>query len=230
VVLLTALFAAMLALHNAIARYLYALAREKVLPAPLATTAPRTAAPRNASLVQSAVAAVMIAVAYLAGVRSPEVLAHRLTVVGGLGVLVLLLATGLAALLHLNRVPNGEGTWGRFVAPILSTVALGTLGYLAFWNIPSLLGVPPDSALVWLVPTGLAAVAGAGLVHGVALRGARPVTYAGIGQGGKAVVVTPKGPKGPKGPIAPTAPTAPTAPKVPRPRDPGAHRPERVNR
>jgi hypothetical protein len=121
-------------------------------------------------------------------------------------------------------VPNGEGAWGRFLAPILSTVALGTLGYLAFWNIPSLLGVPPDSALVWLVPTGLAAVAGAGLVHGAALRGARPVVYAGIGQGGRAVVVTPKPPKTTK------ASKGPKAPKVPRPRDPGAHRPERVNR
>ena len=208
-VLLATLVAAALSLHNAMARYLYTLAREKVLPAGLGRTAARTAAPRAASLTQSAAAAVALAVVYLAGVRSPAILAHRLTVVGGLGVLVLLLATSLAALLHLNRVPNGEGAWGRFLAPILSTVALGTLGYLAFWNIPSLLGVPPDSALVWLVPAGLTAVAGAGLVHGVALRGARPALYAGIGQGGTAIVVTPK---------------------VPHPREPGAHRPERVNR
>ncbi|WP_433373700.1 APC family permease [Actinoplanes sp. CA-142083] len=209
VVLLTALIGAALALHNAIARYLYALAREHLLPAPLGRVARRTSAPRTASLTQSAIAAVALAAAYLAGVRAPSVLAHRLSVAGGLGVLVLLLATALAALLHLNRVPNGEGTWGRFLAPILSTVALGTLCYLAFWNIPSLLGVPPESALVWFVPAALTAVAGAGLVHGVLLRGARPTVYAGIGQGGNAVVVTPQ---------------------VPHPRDPGAHRPERVNR
>ncbi|HEX5201520.1 MAG TPA: APC family permease [Actinoplanes sp.] len=208
VVLLTALIAAALALHNAIARYLYALAREHLLPAPLGRVARRTSAPRTASLVQSAIGAIALAVSALAGVGSPSALAHRLGVAGGLGVLVLLLATALAALLHLNRVPNGEGAWGRFLAPILSTVALGTLCYLAFWNIPSLLGVPPDATLVWLVPAALSAVAGAGLVHGVALRGARPTVYAGIGQGGTAVVVTP----------------------LPQPRKPGAHRPERVNR
>ncbi|MCU7729758.1 APC family permease [Actinoplanes sp. KI2] len=208
-VLLAALVAAALSLHNAMARYLYALAREHLLPAPLARTAARTSAPRAASLTQSVAAGAALAAIALAGVRSPAVLAHRLTVAGGLGVLVLLLATSLAALLHLNRVPNGEGAWGRFLAPILSTVALGTLGYLAFWNIPSLLGVPPESALVWLVPAALTAVAGAGLVHGVALRGARPSLYAGIGQGGTAVIVTPR---------------------VPRSREPGAHRPERVNR
>ncbi|MFF5296990.1 APC family permease [Paractinoplanes globisporus] len=209
IVLLAALVAAALALHNAIARYLYALAREHVLPAPLGRVARRTWAPRTASLTQSLIAGVVLAAAALAGVRSPAVVAHRLSVVGGLGVLVLLLATALAALLHLNRVPNGEGTWGRFLAPILSTVGLGTLCYLAFWNIPSLLGVPPDSTLVWFAPAALATAAGAGLVHGVALRGVRPELYAGVGQGGNAVIVTPR---------------------VPRPREPGAHRPERVNR
>jgi amino acid transporter len=208
-VLLAGLFAAMLALHNAIARYFFALGREHVLPAALAVASPRTAAPRTASLTQSLIAVIAIGAAYLAGIRSPGVLAQRLTVLGGLGVLVLLLATALAALLHLNRVPNGEGTWGRFLAPILATVALGTLVYLAFWNIPSLLGVPADSSLVWMTPAGLAALVAIGLVHGALLRGTRPVVYAGIGQGGTAVVVTPH---------------------VPRPRDPGAHRPERVNR
>ena len=213
--LIGGLLAGMLALHNTITRYLYAMARENVLPAALARTSRRTFVPRTASLTQSAVAAVAIAAAYAAGVRTPGVLAHQLTVAGGLGVLVLLLVTSLATLLHLNRVPNGEGTWGRFLAPILATVALGTLGYLAFWNIPDLLGVPPDSALVWLVPAVIAASAAVGLVHGAALRGAKPEIYAGIGQAGRPVVVTPQ---------------SPTTPKVPRQREPGAHRPERVDR
>jgi amino acid transporter len=212
IVLLAGLFAAMLALHNAIARYLYALGRERVLPAALARTAGRTHAPRNASLTQTVVAGIALGAGYLV-VDRPEVLAQRLAVSGGLGILVVLLATALAALLHLNRVPNGEGTWGRFLAPILSTVALGTLAYVAFWHLPDLLGVPPDSSLVWLVPVVLAALGGAGIAHGVALRSARPVVYAGIGQGGTPVVVTPT-----------------STPQVPRQREPGRHRPERVNR
>jgi amino acid transporter len=213
-ILLAGLIAAALALHNAMARYLYAMSREHAMPALFARTARRTSAPRNASLTISTVALLALAAAYPAGVRTPSILAQRLTVAGGLGILVVLLATALAALLHLNRVPNGEGTWGRFIAPILSTVALGTLGYLAFWNIPSLLGVPPDSALVWSAPAALAVVAGIGLLHGVALRGRRPVDYAGVGQGGTPVVVTPHA----------------EIPRLPQQREPGAHRPERVNR
>ncbi|GAA0554887.1 APC family permease [Paractinoplanes ferrugineus] len=218
IVLVAALVAAALALHNAMSRYLYAMGRERAMPAFLARTAHRTAAPRNASLVASALSLGALLAAYLAGVRTPSVLAHRLTAIGGLGILVVLLATALAALLHFNRVPNGEGTWGRFLAPILSTVALGTLGYLAFRNIPELLAVPPESALVWSVPLGLAAVGGIGLLHGAALRGRRPVDYAGLGQGGKPVVVTP--PAKPQTKIS----------RVPRQREPGAHRPERVDR
>jgi amino acid transporter len=201
--LLAGLFAAMLALHNAIARYLYALGREHILPAALARTAHRTSAPRNASLLQSAIALALLAAGYLTGLDT-----RRAAVFGGLGVLAVLLTTSLAALLHLNRVPNGEGTWGRFAAPILYTVALGTLCYLACWNLPSLLGVPPGSALVWLVPAGLTAVAGAGVVHAAALRGTDPVLYAGVGQGGIPVIVTPK---------------------LPGAREPGAHRPERIH-
>ncbi|MEU4238741.1 APC family permease [Actinoplanes sp. NPDC026619] len=214
-VLLAGLVAAALALHNAMSRYLFAMGREHVLPAAFARTARRTSAPRTASLTVSAISVIALAAAYLAGVRTPSILAQRLGVAGGLGILVVLLATALAALLHFNRVPNGEGTWGRFLAPILSTVALGTLGYLAFWNIPSLLGVPPDSALVWSVPISLAGVVAIGLIHGVAMRGRRPVLYAGVGQGGSPVVVTPK---------------KPNVARIPQQREPGAHRPERINR
>jgi amino acid transporter len=209
VLLLGGLLMAMLALHNTIARYLFALGRERVLPGALGRTARRTGVPRAASLTQSVLAGLALLLAYLSGVDAPVILVRGLAVAGGLGVLVLLLATALAALLHLNQVPNGEGTWGRFVAPALSTVGLGTLGYLAFSNLPALLDAPPHSAAVWSVPAVVAAVAGAGALHGLALRAARPVGYAGIGHGGVPVVVTPQ---------------------LPHQREPGAHRPERVDR
>ncbi|MET0423116.1 MAG: APC family permease, partial [Actinoplanes sp.] len=221
VMLVTGLLAAMLALHQAIARYLFALGRERVLPAALARTSRRTAAPRTASLVQSLVAGLAIAAAYLAGVESPVALAQRVAIGGGLGILLVLLATSLAALLHLNRVPNGEGAWGRFFAPILSTVALGALAYLVFRNLPDLLGVPPGDRWHWLVPAGLGGVLVLGLLHGLAIRWIRPVAYAGIGQNGFPVVVTPTVP-------LPREPGDPG--EAGDSRSPGAHRPERVNR
>jgi hypothetical protein len=95
------------------------------------------------------------------------------------------------------------------VAPVSSTVALGALVYLAFRNLSALLGLAPESRSYWLVPAGLVGVVVLGLLHALLLRVFRPVSYASVGQNGVPVVVTPA-------PI--------------RPRDPGRHRPERVER
>lgn len=210
--LLTGLLAAMLALHHAISRYLFALGRERVLPAVLGRTVPRARTPAAASVAQSLLAGALLAAACLAGVDDPAALARGLAVAGGLGILTLLLATSVAALLHLNQVPGAEGTWARFVAPGLSTVALGSLGFLVWHHLPALLDVPAGDPLRWIVPAAVGGAALLGASHALVLRAARPVVYAGIGQGGVPVVVTPQLPQ-------------------PRPpREPGAHRPERVGR
>ncbi|MEV6494315.1 APC family permease, partial [Actinoplanes sp. NPDC051633] len=107
----------------------------------------------------------------------------------------------------LNRAPNDEGAWRRFVAPALATVLLGALVYLGFAALPELLGVPTRHWLVVAVPAAYGTAVLFGLLYGWALRRLRPITYAGIGLGGTAVVV---------------------APAVPSPRSPGRHRPERV--
>jgi amino acid transporter len=194
---------------------LFALGREGVLPRSLHRTARRALAPRRASLAQTLVAGLALAAAAAAGIGSRGFLPQRLAVLGGLGILLVLLATALSALLYLNRVPGIEGAWGRFLAPILSTVSLGTLTCLAFGNLPALLGVPAGDLAVWLVPGVLGGAVLLGVLHSLVLRGARPVTYAGVGQGGVPVVVTPKVP----------CPRAPDGA-----REPGAHRPERVDR
>ena len=53
VLFMTSLFAAMISFHNAVARYMFALGRERVLPGALGRTEPRSGAPRVASLSQS---------------------------------------------------------------------------------------------------------------------------------------------------------------------------------
>lgn len=209
-VLLASLLAALIALQAATSRYLFALGREQVFPRPLGRTSRRTSAPRAATLTQTVITGAALAAAVLAGVDAPGVLARRLTALGGLGILALLLTTSLAALLHLNRVPDAarsEGVWSRFIAPILSTVLLGVLGYLAFRNLPALLNIQPADNLIWIVPGALAAVAVVGILHAAMLRATRPTCYAGIGHAGVPVVVTPH---------------------IPKPREPGAHRPDRI--
>jgi amino acid transporter len=208
VLLLTGLLAALISLHHTIARYMFAMGRERVLPGWLGRTSLRTSVPRAGSLTQSLIAALVLVGCYYFDLGPETLILHRLGVGGALGVLVLLLLAALAALIFLNRNPNGENAWRRFIAPALASVGLGTVAYLAFLNLPSLLGVGADSPLVRTVPTVFAAELILGMLYGVVLRGARPVVYAGIGLGGTAVVVSPN---------------------IPAQRVPGAHRPERLH-
>jgi len=210
VLLLTGTVAAMIALHHTIARYLLALGRDRVLPGWLVRTARHTRAPRAASLTQTVLAGVVIGGYAVFSPHKP--LPGWLGVAGGIGVLLLLAAVSLAALLFLNRAPDGENAWRRFLAPGLATIAFGTLGYLAVVNLAELLGVRPGDPLTRILPGafGLAVLFGIG--YGLVLRKTRPIVYAGIGLGGTAVVVSP------------------TSAPVPKQRTPGAHRPERINR
>lgn len=209
VLLLTGLVAAMISLHHTIARYGFALAREGVLPAWLGRTGARGSVPWPASLTQSAVALVLLLGVQAAGWDPYTQVYPWLTTTGAVGVLLLLLGGSLAALLFLNRAPDGEGAWRRLIAPALATVLVGALAYLAAVNLPALLGVPARHWLVIAVPAAYAWCLLFGVAFGLVLRAVRPVTYAGIGLGGTAVVV---------------------APAVPQQRAPGAHRPERIDR
>ncbi|MEU4622577.1 APC family permease [Actinoplanes sp. NPDC023801] len=221
--LLTGVVVAILALHQAISRYLYALGRERVLPAVLGGIRPRTAAPRAASVTQSLIAGATLAGACAAGADPGPRTARWLIAGGALSILMLLLLVAVAALLHLNRVPGPEGFWGRFAAPVVSTVALASLCFLAFRDLPALLGLPPGYPLVKVIPGALLACVVLAVTHALLLRRLHPVGYAGIGLAGTPVVITPAAPEAPAAPHA-----EPTVPKIPRQRDPGAHRPERV--
>ncbi|WP_433724224.1 APC family permease [Actinoplanes sp. CA-051413] len=166
-VLVTGLLAGMIALQEVIVRHLIALGRERVLPAALGRRAPASAVPAVVA------GAVIGGYAYAgSGIdRWPER-------AGAAGILVLLALTSLAALLFLNRNPEGEGLWRRLLAPGLATIGLGVLGGLAVADQPMLQTVGGGTVLL-------------GLGYGLALRRADPVRYAGIGLGGAAVVVTP---------------------------------------
>jgi amino acid transporter len=220
--LFTGVVVAILALHAAISRYLYALGRERVLPAVLGRTRRRTAAPRAASVTQSLIAGATLAGAHVAGADPGPRTARWLIAGGALSILVLLLLVAVAALLRLNRVPGPEGPWRRFLAPVLSTVSLASLAFLAFRDLPALLDLPAGYPLVRAIPAALVACVTLAVAHALLLRRFRPVIYAGIGLAGTPVVVTP--------PPPPAEPAEPADPKIPRQRDPGAHRPERVDR
>ena len=183
---LTSLFAAALAFHNAVWRYIFALGRENVLPAVLGRTGGNNI-PKAASLAQSATGLAVIAGYALAHANPMQGLFFDLGTTGGFGILILLAVTSVAVIAFFARDPDGESAWRRLIAPALAALLLGGIVVLAVLHYGTLLGVPPGSPAAWALPASYAAVAVTGLGWGLVLRARRPQVYATIGLGAYAV-------------------------------------------
>jgi amino acid transporter len=183
---LTSLFAAALAFHNCVWRYIFALGREGVLPAALGRTGANSI-PKAASLTQSLTGLAAIT-AYAVGGWPPMTnLFFWLGTTGGFGILVLLAATSIAVIAFFARDPRGEHVWTRLTAPGLAAILLTGIVVLAVLHYGALLGVPPGSTAAWALPASYAAAAGIGLIWGLVLRARRPQLYATVGLGVHAV-------------------------------------------
>ncbi|MEU8263923.1 APC family permease [Micromonospora sp. NPDC048999] len=186
---LTSLLAAMISFHNTTARYAFALGRERVLPALFGRTSPLTGAPRVASLAQSALGLVVIALYAVAGWDPLVQLFFWCGTGGGFGVLLLITATAVAVIAFFARTRTEETLWRRAIAPALAAIALIAVIVVAVDNFAVLLGVAPDSPLRWVIPTVYPVAALLGLLWGLVLRRSRPDVYARIGLGAQSAVV-----------------------------------------
>lgn len=183
---LTSLFAAALAFHNVVWRYMFALGRERVLPAALGRTGGNNI-PKAASLTQSLTGLITICAYAALGLDPMTRLFFWLGTTGGFGILILLALTAVAVTAFFTRDPHGETAWRRLAAPTLAAILLAAVVVLAVMHYHTLLGVPAGAAAAWALPAGYAVAAAIGLVWGLILKLWRPRVYAAIGLGPRAV-------------------------------------------
>ncbi|MET8912468.1 APC family permease [Micromonospora sp. NPDC004551] len=180
---ITSLFAALLSFHHTVARYAFALGRERVLPSVLGRTSRRTGAPKAGSILQTALALVVLTGYVLADADPIVHLFFWLTSLGALGVLILMTATSVAVVSYFTRIAHRDGMWRTTVAPLLSALALGAILVVTVEQFDALLGVDPISPLRWMFPASYAVAAAIGLAWAHVLRAARPDVYQTIGLG-----------------------------------------------
>jgi amino acid transporter len=185
--LITSIVAAMLSFHNTVARYVYGMARDGVLPATLGTVRGGSGggAPVAGSLLQTAIAAVIVIAFAVTGADPLAQLFTWLSTIAAIGVLLLMVGTCVAvvAFFHDNPSTTGESAWHKTWAPLLGAVALTGVLLVTVVNISTLLNSRPGSPLPWVL-TGIVLLAtGIGVVWGVALRTSKPEVYARIGVG-----------------------------------------------
>lgn len=177
--LLTSLFASILAFHNTITRYLFALARDRLLPAWLGGVDAR-GTPAGAAKCQSVSAVLLVVAAGLAGLDPYTVVFSWLSAFATIGILVVQLLVAIAAWQFFRTDNRGVGLFRRAVAPLLSALGLASALVLVCLNLELLSG--SESSAIQSFPFIILAVGIAGVATAVTMRRRRPEDYARVGE------------------------------------------------
>jgi len=121
--IISSLFAGLLAFQNSAARYFYSMGRARVLPKALEGTN-RRGAPQPASLFASVITFLVI---LLFAVRGLDPIVHLFYWFSGVAVVAILLVEALvsiAVVVYFRRTREDNRVWHTIVAPLLAAVAL----------------------------------------------------------------------------------------------------------
>lgn len=172
----TSAFAAVLGLFNNSARYVFALARDGVLPLALSRTRRSNGAPFAAGLPVIVILVLVVSGFAIVGLDPLLSLTTSLTGLGSVGLMALLSLTAFAIPAYFRGKGNISLT---LIAPGLAGLMLVTGTVLSVTNYPVLTG--SDSRLINSLPWLLVALAVAGLVQALWLRRHAPAIYVRIG-------------------------------------------------
>lgn len=194
VLFITSIFAALVSFHNAVARYLFSLAREGVLPAKLASVRASSGAPWVGSLTQTVVAAVVVLIFAVAeggwdpasGPYPVITLFTWLTNTGALGLVLLMAVVSIAVIGYFRKDPRGVGVGSRLIAPLVAAAALAVIFVIIISNFDVLLGQSESTATTFVLPA-IAILPGViGVIWAYSIRRRKPEVYARIGHGADA--------------------------------------------
>jgi amino acid transporter len=177
----SSVYAAQLAFHNAITRYTHALAQDGVLPAWLGRVHPRFGSPYRASIVQTVLAVVVVLVFAVSGADPYTKLLLWVNTPGVIGVIVLQTLAAIATVAYFLRRNRSASTPLVIAAGIVSSVLLTVATYILVSSVGMLTNASTtvNVVLVSIVPASLLV----GALLAVWLRARRPATYARVGEG-----------------------------------------------
>lgn len=161
VLLVTSVFAAILAIHNVLSRYQHVLARSRVLPQGLAAVHRNHGAPSLSSFVQSCTVLCLLLVCTLLGMDPLAEITGWFVGLAGAMFFSLLAVTCLSAVAFFARTGLDRRWWQARIAPTLGFVGIAGLFGATIVNFDYLVG--PNELVRW----GLVAVIPATIVSAV---------------------------------------------------------------
>ncbi|WP_218025829.1 APC family permease [Nocardia miyunensis] len=178
--LCSSIFAAVLAMHNITARYLFSMGRDRVFPRKLAMVHHKHGSPHTASFATSAIAIIFLVVV-LAIRANGNALYAKLAGIALYALLILLLITSAAIPVYFRKHPdNGISPWKTTIAPLVAGAGFAIALVLATKNAAFLVGGSQSAANILIGVFVAALVLGIG--YALVLKKRRPDTYARIGR------------------------------------------------
>ncbi|HHT41031.1 MAG TPA: APC family permease [Actinomyces sp.] len=154
----TSILAALLAFHNAAARYFFSLGRSGVLSEKFATTS-KSGAPVVGSLTQSLLSLLVVAGFAIAGKGSDLgelypvlTLFTWLTNAAGFGIVFLMAVTSIAIMRWAVKNHPEFPIFVKVIAPTLAAIGLAIVTILILANFDIMIGDTGPAALVWVMP------------------------------------------------------------------------------
>jgi amino acid transporter len=185
VLFITSLFAGVLAFHNGVARYMYVAGREGLLPKSVGVTHPVFQSPHVGSVIQTIVAALVIALFAFTGQDPVLALFSWLTNVGTLAIILLMAFTAFAIVAFFSRNPGLEGNvLVTKILPVITGVILLGLVYYITVNFGAIAGA--SGVLAVLLPGLVVIAAIVGLIAAARLKSEDAAGFARLGAGQEA--------------------------------------------
>lgn len=181
VLFMTSIFAAVLAFHNAVARYKFVAGREGLLPDRVGTTHAQHLSPHIGSVIQTVLALAVVTLFVAKGLDPVLNLFVWLSQMGTLGLLGLMALASFAVIAFFMKDAMGESGLSTKLFPAISGLILGYLFIIIFRDFGALTGA--EGNLSWMLPS-LVIVAGViGIVMAAMLKSRDPGRFAELGKG-----------------------------------------------
>lgn len=176
--MVTSTLAALIAFHNAVARYFYSLGREGLLPGVLGRTHPKFKSPYVGSAVQIALCLVVVTSFVGAGADPYLQLLLWTNGSGIVGIIFCMFLCALAVVGFFRKDRRGHSIWRVAVAPVLGAAGLAYALYLIISRFDILTGATGLLNLWWLIPIPILLMAGVAIAY--RLQAVDPDRYAAL--------------------------------------------------
>ena len=174
-------FAALVAVHNVLARYVFNLSEDKALPSYFSAVHDYHHSPYRASTAVAVVVAIGM-LPFILNKTSGDTLYARLTGLGSIGVVVLMALVSLSVVAWFARkgVPSGENAFKCFIAPAVAFTSLAAVSVFGLLHFDLVVGGNPgENNVLELVLAGALVV---GAVLAMYFRSSKPHVYDGLGR------------------------------------------------